>query len=125
MEKQEKEESVVGKPEKKLFPEAEEMRAISGQNSRRINGYTGYSRSRSLHQRYVDPGEDRGHFALRLMISLLLFAGFCFMAKDDRTIGRYDSGKIKEVIQEDTDLEAVLETLKQNSTLAVFSPSGL
>ena len=41
MEKQEKEESVVGKPEKKLFPEAEEMRAISGQNSRRINGYTG------------------------------------------------------------------------------------
>ena len=59
------------------------------------------------------------------MISLLLFAGFCFMAKDDRTIGRYDSGKIKEVIQEDTDLEAVLETLKQNSTLAVFSPSGL
>ena len=44
---------------------------------------------------------QKNYFILKVFISFLLFCGFCFMKREDRVIGEYDSSDIQKMIMED------------------------
>ena len=44
---------------------------------------------------------QKNWFFLKVIICICLFFGYCFMKKEDRVIGPYDSGAIQQMIQND------------------------
>ncbi len=108
-------------------PKIDEIRMISSQNSRDINSRTGHSRHRSCQPSYETSKEPGNYFSVRLVICIFLFMGYCFMAKEDRILGQYDSVKIKEMIQTDMDVEACWRELENSPYAAAFfhSESGV
>lgn len=104
----------------KKHPRINEIRMISDQNSRAVNGRIGASRSRSY--RPYDAEEEHGgtSFPFRLLLCVLLFFGYCFMEKEDRKIGGYDSAAILEVIESDFDFAPYIEDFSTSCDFSHF-----
>ncbi len=89
-----------------------QLRQMSELNSQDISSRTVLSRRRHYRPAQETEAQERTFsFSARVVICVFLFLGYCFLAKEDRVIGEYDSAKIQEVIQEDTAVEAWVQAV--------------
>ena len=87
----------------------QEIRMAAEENRRMVNTRTGEARFRFPENRDGFGRTSGRAFSFRLFLALLLFAGFCFMEKEQRHIGDYDSNTICQIIQEDMDFSKVFK----------------
>ena len=87
----------------------QEIRMAAEENRRMVNTRTGEARFHFPENRDGFGRAPGGAFSLRLFLAMLLFAGFCFMEREERHIGDYDSSAICQIIQEDMDFSKVFK----------------
>ena len=90
----------------------QQIRLAAEENRRTVNESLDQNRYRFSVRRGPDniaPGTFHSSMMLRFFLAILLFAGFCFMEREGRHLGDYDSSAICRIIQEDTDFSKVFK----------------
>ena len=87
------------------------LRRMSEANSQDMSSRAGLSRRRRGPAQQMEAQEGGSTLPFRVAVCAFLFVGYCFMAKEERAVGTYDSAKIQEMIEEDTAVEAWVQTV--------------
>lgn len=90
----------------------QQIRLAAEENRRTVNESLDQNRYRFSVRRGPDSmsrGTFRSSVMLRFFLAILLFAGFCFLEREGRYLGDYDSSTICRIIQEDTDFSKVFK----------------
>ena len=87
----------------------QQIRMAAEENRQTVNAKTG-----NIHAYFAKDSRGPAHpsgifFTFRFFLAILLFAGFCFMEREQRHIGDYDSSAICQIIQEDMDFSKVFK----------------